>query len=318
MFYRNVTVFGIPLSTVEQLRELVQVSGSDSGSQMQGMLSECALKPVGPMELASAGFVSPYGQGSEALFQHLRADGIEAIVLTVGSESRLLPPAAVNKALADKIAKIEQSEGRKPGGRERKRLKDDLIAEMLPRAFVKPGRTHLYIDLRRCLVVVDAGSRKAAENAASEVRRALGSFPALPTNCEVAPRSVLTGWIAGEPLPAGWALGEECELRDPMDGGGVVRMGKQELQGEEVRQCLEAGKQVTRLAIVREDRITAVVYEDMTLHKVKILDGAMDSLEQADNENLAAELDARMFLNIAEIGLLIDDLQVAFKWSKTE
>src|SRR5690606_16276850 len=54
-------------------------------------------------------------------------------------------------------------------------------------------------------------------------------LPAIPPNAEVAPRSVLTGWIAGEPLPEGMSLGEECELKDAMDGGAVVKAQNQEL-----------------------------------------------------------------------------------------
>ena len=120
----------------------------------------------------------------------------------------------VNDLLAKKLADIEQKEGRRPGGRMRKRMKEDLVHELLPRAFVKPSRIDALLDLEHGFLAVDTASRKQAEAVASEIRRALGSFPALPLNAEVAPRSILTGWIAGEPLPSGFSLGEECELKD--------------------------------------------------------------------------------------------------------
>ena len=65
--------------------------------------------------------------------------------------------------------------------------------ELLPRAFVRPGRTDALLDLEHGLCVVDTSSRKSGENVVSEIRHALGSFPALPLNAEVAPRAVLTG-----------------------------------------------------------------------------------------------------------------------------
>src|SRR3546814_1773504 len=65
----------------------------------------------------------------------------DAIWLTVGGQDKILPAAVVNDLLGKKLAEMEQREGRKPGGRARKRLKEDLVHELLPRAFVKPSRT---------------------------------------------------------------------------------------------------------------------------------------------------------------------------------
>src|SRR3546814_10927203 len=93
---------------------------------------------------------------------------------------------------------MEQREGRKPGGRACKRLKEDLVHELLPRPFVKPSRTDAVLDPAHGLCIVDSSSRKSTEGVVSEIRKALGSFPALPPSAAVAPRSVLPGWIAAD------------------------------------------------------------------------------------------------------------------------
>ena len=203
MFFRNLTLFRFPTSL--------------DLSDLETRLAECALKPVGPLELSSRGFVPPFGQHGEAL---THAVG-ESLWLTVGGEDKLLPSSVVNDLLQKKLAALEEKEGRKPGGRTRKRLKEDLVAELLPRAFVRPVRTDALVDTKLGVIAVVTSSRKNAENVVSEVRHALGSFPALPVNAEVAPRAILTGWIAGDPLPEGLSLGDECELRDPTDSGAV-------------------------------------------------------------------------------------------------
>ncbi|MFC5578933.1 recombination-associated protein RdgC [Lysobacter niabensis] len=300
MFFRNLTLFRFPTTT--------KLDALDSG------LDECQLKPVGPLELSSRGFISPYGRDSDGLAARQR----DAIWLAVGGEDRLLPGSVVNDMLAKKLAEIEQKEGRKPGGRTRKRIKDELITDLLPRAFVKPSRTDALLDLEHGIVVVDTSSRKNAENVVSEIRRALGSFPALPLNAEVAPRSVLTGWIAGEPLPDGLSLGDECELRDPVDQGAVVKCQRQELQGDEIGKHLEAGKQVTRLALTLDDHVSFVLGEDMIVRKFKLLDGAVDQLESTDREDLRAELDARFALMSGEVKRLFGVLENALKLSKAE
>ena len=76
---------------------------------------------------------------------------------------------------------------------------NDLITELLPRAFVRPVRSDALLDTTLGVIAVDTSSRKNAESVVSEIRRALGSFPALPVNAEVAPRAILTGWYRIDP-----------------------------------------------------------------------------------------------------------------------
>ncbi|MDQ3287201.1 MAG: recombination-associated protein RdgC [Pseudomonadota bacterium] len=300
MFFRNLTLFRFPTTT--------RLDDLDAG------LDECQLKPVGPMELSSRGFISPFGRDDVQMSHRLG----DATWLTVGGEERLLPGSVVNDMLAKKLAEIEKKEGRKPGGRTRKRIKDELIVDLMPRAFIKPSRTDALLDIGNGLVVVDTSSRKNAENVVSEIRRALGSFPALPLNAEVAPRSIMTGWLAGEPLPEGFSLGDECEMRDPMEQGAVVKCQRMEMAGEEIDKHLESGKQVTRLALNLDDHVSFVLGEDLVIRKFKLLDGAVDSLENTDRDDLRAELDARFALMSAEVKRLFLVLEGALKLSKAE
>jgi len=300
MFFRNLTFFRFPTS--------------HDFSQLDELLPEAALRPVGPLELNSTGFIPPFGRGGEALSHRVG----NAIWLAVGSENKILPGSVVNDLLAQKVAEIEEKEGRKLGGKARKRLKDDLLHELLPRAFVKSSRTDALLDLEHGFLAVDSSSRKTAETVASEIRRALGSFPAIPPNAEVAPRSVLTGWIAGEPLPEGLSLGEECELKDAMDGGAVVKAQNQELISDEIAKHLEAGKQVTKLALNLDDHLSFVLGEDLIVRKLKFLEGAVDQLESTERDDLRAELDARFALMAGDARRLFLVLESALKISKAE
>jgi recombination associated protein RdgC len=300
MFFRNLTLFRFPTSL--------------DLSNLDAQLEQTRLKPVGALELSSRGFVSPFGRDGEALSHRIG----DALWLTVGGEDKLLPSSVVNDLLQKKLAELEQREGRKPGGRTRKRLKEDLVHELLPRAFVRPTRTDALLDLEHGLCVVDTSSRKNAENVVSEIRHALGSFPALPLNAEVAPRAVLTGWIAGEPLPDGLSLGDECELKDAADKGAVVKCQRQELTGEEIGKHLESGKQVTRLALTLDDHVSFVLGEDLVLRKFKLLDGAVDQIESTERDDLRAELDARFALMAGEVKRLFSVLEPALKLSKAD
>jgi len=300
MFFRNLTLFRFPTSL--------------NLAYLDAQLAECELKPVGALELSSRGFVTPLGQHGD---QFCQRQG-DALWLAIGGEDKLLPGAVVNDLLQKKLAAIEEKEGRKPGGRTRKRLKDELITELLPRAFVRPVRTDALIDTQTGVIAVDTSSRKSAESVVSEVRRALGSFPALPLNAEVAPRAILTGWIAGDPLPDGLSLGDECELRDPTDTGAVVKIQRMDLSGNEIAKHLEAGKQATRLALTLDDHVSFVLGEDLVVRKFKLLDGAVDQLEASDSDDIVAELGARFALMAGEFKRLFNVLEAAFKLSKAE
>ncbi|ODS63599.1 MAG: recombination-associated protein RdgC [Arenimonas sp. SCN 70-307] len=302
MFFRNLTFFRFPTSLGKTLDDL------------DARLEECRLKPVGPSELMSRGFIPPMGRDAQ-LMSHRIGD---AIWVTLGGEDRLLPSAVVNDQLGRKLAEIEEKEGRRLGGRARKRLKEDVVMELLPRAFVRPVRCSATLDLEHGFIAVDTSSRKTAENLVSELRHALGSFPALPLNAETSVRALMTGWLAGEPLPGGLSLGDECELKDPVDGGGVVRCSRHELQAEEIRRHLEAGKQATRLALVLDDHVGFVLGEDLVIRKLKFLDGAVDQLEGTETDGVHAELDARYALMAGELKRLFAVLDGALKFSAAD
>ena len=59
--------------------------------------------------------------------------------------------------------------------------------------------------------------------------------------------------ISGEDLPKGFVLGDECELRDPVDSGAIVKCRRQELDSDEVREHLSKG-----LGFSRADRDTNI------------------------------------------------------------
>jgi recombination associated protein RdgC len=91
-----------------------------------------------------------------------------------------------------------------------------------------------------------------------------------------------------------------------------------ELQSDEIARHLEAGKQVTRLALTLDDHVSFVLGEDLVVRKFKLLDGAVDQLESTDRDDLRAELDARFALMAGEVKRLFAMLEPALKLSKAE
>jgi recombination associated protein RdgC len=302
MLFKNLTLFRFPASVRPALENLDE------------RLPDAALKPVGPLELSSRGFVSPFGRGEEALSHRVG----HCILLTLGGEDKLLPSSVVNEVLAEKLEALREREGRQPGGRERKRLKDEVLTDLLPRAFARPLRVNGYLDLELGWLVVDSSSRKVAESFVTAIRDALGSFPALPVNAESSPRALLTDWISGEDLPKGFELGDECELRDPVDSGAIVKCRRQELDSDEVREHLKAGKQGFQLALTFEERLNFVLGEDMVVRKLRFLETVTEALERDDRDSLRAEVDASFALMSGELKHLLTRLTAEFSLSSAD
>jgi recombination associated protein RdgC len=303
MFFRNLTLFRFSPAVAEDLLRLEEALG------------EHRLRPCGPLEMGTRGFVPPVGRGDEAAMTHV----VKACTLfTVGSEEKLLPAAVVNDELQRKVQKIAEEEGRKVGGRERKRIKEDLLTELLPRAFVRSSRMSAYVDRKGGWLVLDTSSRKSAENALTQVREALGSFPAVPLAPEEGPRVLMTDWLAHGNLPGGLALGDECELRDPATAtGAIARCRRQDLDAEEVKEHLRNGKQVFQLGLVFDDRISFVLGEDLVVRKLKFLDAVLDELGDSQ-QDAAAEMDARFALLTLELERLLGKLEEWFGLPRPE
>lgn len=302
MLFRNLTLFRFPSSIRPALEKIDEV------------LPDAALKPVGPLQLSSRGFVSPFGRGEDALSHRIG----DCVLLTLGGEDKLLPSAVVNEALATKLDALREREGRSAGGRERKRLKDEVLTDLLPRAFARPMRVNGYLDIGLGWLVVDTASRKTAESFVTSLREALGSFPALPVNAESSPRALLTAWISGEKMPKGFELGDECEMRDPVDSGAIVKCKRQELDSDEVREHLKAGKQGFQLAITFEERLGFVIGEDIVVRKLRFLETATESLERDDRDSLRAEIDSTFALISGELKRLLQRLTEEFALSAAD
>ena len=139
--------------------------------------------------------------------------------------------------------------------------------------------------------------RRGASAARSEellnlLRECIGSFPVLLPQVNNAPAATMTGWLVHRSLPDDVVLGEECELREPGEEGGVVRCRGIDLLSEEVETHLHAGKQVSRLSLAWEDRLTLVLAEDLVLRRLKFSDQLMKENEDIPEADNAARLDA--------------------------
>lgn len=297
MWFKNLSLYRLP-------EEFVLES-----TQLETALGTAPLKPVGTQELRSQGFVSPYPPG----FTQLVHAGSSAALIELGTEERVLPSAVVRAALKERIEAYRAKLGRTPGKRVRDQLKDEVLQELLPRAFVKPGRCAAYIDQQARLLVVDSASDKPGEAIGTKLREALGSFAAEPIATEESVGGVLTRWLLEGKGEGGFELGDEVELKDPLDTRAVVKVRKHDLALDEVREHARQGKRVSQLALVFDNRLGFTLDEKFRLRKLKFLDLVQEELGDIAGADAAAELDARFTLMVLEMRRVYTALDELFK-----
>ncbi|MGQ8364902.1 recombination-associated protein RdgC [Glaciecola sp. 1036] len=272
---------------------------------LQSQLEQMQFKPCGSQESQSMGFVNPVPNG-ELLF-HAAND---AVAVTLKRQERILPASVVNAELSERVAKIELETGSPVGKKAQKDLKEDIIQQLLPRAFTKSAKTNAIILLTEQLVIVDASSDKAAEVILACLRKCLGSLPVVPF-VKSQQQHILTDWLKHD-APEGFELLDEAEFKSTADDGAIVRVKKQDLDADEVLAHIQAGKLVEKIALSFKERLTCVLAEDLSIKRLKFTDLVMQENEDIPKDEVAAKFDADFALFCAEIADFIQALKTIF------
>ncbi|MCG7201457.1 recombination-associated protein RdgC [Marinobacter pelagius] len=276
-----------------------------SAEELEEKLQADAFKPCGPQETSRQGWVPPLGKHGEQLVHS--ANGYHLISLR--KEEKILPGPVVKEAVEERAEAIEIEQSRKVRRKEKDEIKEQVMLEMLPQAFSKNRRCYAYLAPQDGVLVVDAGSAKQAEDLASTLRKSVGSLPVRPPAVEQSPAFTFTGWLNETiDLPASIALGSECELKDPSEDGGVVRCKGLDLKADEIRNHLEAGMQVTKLAVTWDDNVSFVLDEELGIRRLKFGETLQEQLDDVDADDAVAKFDAAFSLMTLELSRMIPGL----------
>lgn len=295
MWFRNLSLYRLggelesdPVRLNEQL-------------QAQGFL------PCGGLDTYREGWTPPLGKHGEQLVHTTNG----RLMLCLRHEERILPAAVVREALDEKVERIETAEARPVGRKERARLRDELVTDLLPRAFTRSQLTFGYIDPAAGWVVIDTATTKRAEAFLNLLRESLGSLKVRPLTVNHSPPLSMTRWLEGG-LPQQFIPGDECELREPVENGAVIRVRRLDLAGEDVHTHLDAGMQVTRLAVEWTERVRCVIGDDLTIRRLRFTDLVLDDAADVAADDNAACFDADFALMSGELSQFIPALIQAF------
>lgn len=275
---------------------------------LEQQVSEFKFTPCGTQDAQKFGWTQVLGKHGE-LFTHV-AGG--AIFLASKREEKMLPASVIKESLAEKVEALELEHGRKLKKTEKDTLKDEIVMDLLPRAFSRHSVTQLVILPEQGLIIVDAGSYKKAEDTLALLRKSIGSLPVVPVTAQKPIELTLTEMVKTGDVPNGFVAGEEFEMKAVAEDGGQVRCKQQDHDSDEVRAHIEANKVVVKLAFDWQDRVSFVFDDSYALKRLKFSDELKYTNEDIDREDVAQRLDADMTLLAGELVALTTSLFAVF------
>ena len=277
----------------------------ESAEELAGKLLNAAFKPCGSFTERSSGWEAPGGETETILTRRLGG----ADLLRLRSQTRLLPPAAINEALEERIREFRNRTQRDPGRKEKRELKDEVHAELVPKALLKSERTWGFYLAREKLIGIDTASDTQAERFLETLRNALATLQVTPLAFKQSLAGLLTRIFMGQG-PASFVPGRECRMLDPSVGGASVSWLDIELTDASVRRHVREGLRLDRLAVEFDDLLSCVIDQEGILRKLKF-QGFDDATEYdtAESEDPLGRLDAEFALLTGTLRRLLASLQ---------
>lgn len=289
---------------------IYRISQWDASSldQIEDRLAAGRFMACSATQPESAGWVQPRGDKHTSLMESIGGQ----LILRLAVERKAVPGSAVKSRLEERLDKIEQETGRRPKGKAAKEIKEEVLQELLPRAFPKRGSHLIWIDPQAGFVVVNAGSVKGADRIITLLVETLGGGIVLRlVQTQVAPATAMAEWLQTKEAPAGFTVDRECELKQPDSEKSAVRYARHTLDIDEVGEHIKQGKLPTQLAMTWSDRVSFMLTEGMAIKKIKLLDVVTDEKTSANASKDDDGFDADVAISTGELRQLIPDLLAA-------
>jgi recombination associated protein RdgC len=276
---------------------------------LEEALQAACFVPCGATQAESSGWVAPRGNKSTALAESINRQ----IIVRLCTERRPVPASAIKAAVEERIEKYKQETGReRVGAKIKKEFKEEVLVDLMPRAFTKQSSTTLWLDPVNKFIVVDSGSLTGADKVVSFLVEALSSIPgaaglkAQPVQTTLSAAVSMAHWLSSREAPVGFTVDRDCELKMPDDEKSAVRYSRHTLEIDEVAEHIAAGKVPTQLAMTWNDRVSFVLSDAGQIKKLKLLDVVLNGIGDRGKDDDGFDTDAAILTG--ELSAMIPEI----------
>ncbi|WP_294833288.1 recombination-associated protein RdgC [uncultured Gilliamella sp.] len=262
--------------------------------------------PCGNLDTIKMGWVSPYNDNNQNDFI---IDMQGHLLLRIKKESKILPAPVIKQALLEKIDKQEQALSRKLTKNEKATLKDEVMIDLMPRAFSKYNHYWLWIDTHNKRIIIDCSSFKQAEDILAILRKQLGALALTPLSIDTPLEQVMTTWVKEKLNFAPFLLGDQAELKDPLEGNGIISCKNQDITSDEMLIHFDSGKWITKIKIIDERGVNFSICNDYTFKKIKFDSSVLDENADFCIDEYDKKLEADFFIMANVLSKTIEDIK---------
>ena len=272
-----------------------------SEEALSEVLENAAFKPCGAYSERSGGFEPPVNGAGDLLVR--RVNGADLLQLRI--QTRVLPLAAVQEALAVRIDAFKKRTQTEPNRSEKRDLKDEVYSELLPQALLRSDRLQAVMLPADNILVVGSASESAADYLMDALKRAMVSFQYAPVAFKTPADELMKRLFMGSSSER-FRMGRECRMRDPSDTRASVNWLDFDLGDSSIRRHVTDGLKVDRLGLIFDQVCGLVVDQDLVLRKVRLL--GQDGMDQVPDEDPLAKHDAEFVIMAGAFKSLVDAL----------
>jgi len=273
-------------------------------ADLESRLSGARFVECGASQAESIGFVEPRNVKHGALAEQVAGQ----LILKICTETKAVPGGIVKDELERRLEAAEAQTGRRPKGKRAKELKEEIVRELLPRAFPKRGHTTVWLCPSAQLMVVGAASPKKADRVVTQLVDLFGGgLRVQHLQTQLSAATAMSTWLAEKESPAGFSIDRECELKQPDSEKSTVRYARHALEIDEIGEHIKQGKLPTQLALTWAGRVSFVLNEQSALKKIKLLDVVLEGTPSGSGGGDEG-FDADVAIATGELAKLIPDL----------
>jgi recombination associated protein RdgC len=289
MFFRNLVVYRLG------------AGWSRKAEDLEANLARQPLEKCGGFEMETRGWTCPQHEGQYLYHQN------HQWLLALGVEQKLLPASVIREAVQERIVHIERTRAHPLGRKEKRDIKEQVTAELMPRALGRRRRTYAWIDTRNGWLAIDAAGEPKAEQFLEMLRKTEDDLPVTRLETQMSPATAMTRWIMAGEVPGAFGIDQDLELRTPDATKATVRYARHALEGRDIRDHIAAGKQPVHLGLTWNDRISFVLTEQLHVKRLSFLEVLeRESSEETEDDDERFDID--FALMTGELSRMLADL----------